>query len=77
MISPLDDVAGYRKRLGQTQDQFWPRFGVSQASGSKYESDSPMPLPISMLILAFAEGCLNEKQLVAFCAAAKKARGMK
>ena len=40
-----------RERLGFTQSDFWPRVGVTQSAGSRYERGGrTIPPPIQMLI---------------------------
>ncbi len=39
-----------RKKLGQSQQQFWARFGVTQSAGSRYESGRAIPKPVRMLL---------------------------
>lgn len=34
--SPLADLEAYRLSRGETQPEFWARFGVSQSGGSRY-----------------------------------------
>lgn len=61
--SPLEDLMAYRKSLGESQTVFWDRFGVTQAGGSRYEREHAMPAPVALLVLAFAEGLLNDQAL--------------
>ncbi len=40
-----------RVKLKLRQDEFWPRVGVTQSAGSRYETGSRrLPLPLRMLI---------------------------
>lgn len=39
-----------RISLGLSQTEFWGRIGVSQTSGSRYESYRELPEPITILI---------------------------
>lgn len=43
--SPVRGLAAYRKSLGESQTVFWDRFGATQAGGSRYEREQPMPPP--------------------------------
>ena len=61
--SPLLDLAAYRKSRGESQTEFWSRFGVTQSGGSRYESGRELPAPVAILVLAFAEGLLDEAKL--------------
>lgn len=58
--SPLDDLVAYREARGESQTEFWSRFGVSQSGGSRYENGRALPRPVLMLLLAFADGLLDE-----------------
>lgn len=58
--SPLKDLRAYRESLGENQTTFWNRFGVTQSAGSRYESGREMPVPLAILLLAFAEGLLDD-----------------
>lgn len=61
--NPLADLATFRKSLGENQSQFWGRFGVTQSGGSRYETGRSLPLPVAILVLAFAEAHLSDKVL--------------
>lgn len=61
--SPLDNLEAFRLSLGETQTKFWSRFGVSQGGGSRYETGRAMPMPTAMLVLAFADGVVDDKLL--------------
>jgi hypothetical protein len=61
--SPLDNLEAYRLSLGETQTEFWSRFGVSQSGGSRYETGRPVPRPTAMLVQAFADGVVDDKAL--------------
>lgn len=61
--SVLADLTAYRERLGESQAVFWARFGVTQSGGSRYESGRAVPRPTAMLVLAFADGLLDEDTL--------------
>jgi DNA-binding transcriptional regulator YiaG len=61
--NPLKDIKAYRLSRGENQTQFWTRFGVTQSGGSRYESGRELPTSVAMLVLAYAEGLLDEKSL--------------
>lgn len=61
--SPLDNLEAYRLSRGETQTEFWSRFGVSQSGGSRYETGRPVPMPTAMLVQAFADGVVDDKAL--------------
>lgn len=58
--SPLKDLRAYRESLGENQTTFWSRLGVTQSAGSRYESGRETPAPLAILLLAFAEGLLDD-----------------
>lgn len=60
---PLSDVREFRETRGENQTQFWSRFGVTQSGGSRYESGRALPLPVAMLVAAFAAGSLDDDAL--------------
>lgn len=70
--SVLTDIVAYRRSRGETQTEFWTRFGVTQSGGSRYESGRDLPRPVALLILAFAEGSLSDKQLITLGSAARR-----
>jgi transcriptional regulator with XRE-family HTH domain len=39
-----------RRKLGQNQQEFWSRIGVTQSGGSRYESGRNMPKPVRELL---------------------------
>lgn len=58
--NPLTDLRAYRMSRNANQTEFWGRFGVTQSAGSRYESGRELPAPTAMLVLAFADGLINE-----------------
>ena len=70
----ITDVAGYRRKSGKNQSQFWSTFGVTQSGGSRYESGRNVPKPIALLLSLYANGKINDDDLTAAAAALKKAR---
>lgn len=51
------DPREMRRKLGLNQQQFWPRIGVTQSGGSRYESGRNMPKPVQELLrLVHGEG---------------------
>lgn len=61
--SVLTDIVAYRKLRRETQTEFWTRFGVTQSGGSRYESGRDLPIPVALLVLAFADGLLDDAAL--------------
>lgn len=61
--NPLADLRAYRVSRNENQTEFWGRFGVTQSAGSRYESGREVPAPLALLVLAFAEGVLDDSHL--------------
>lgn len=61
--TPLTDVRTYRMSLGENQATFWARFGVTQSGGSRYESGRDLPTPVAILLLAYADGVVDDEAL--------------
>lgn len=60
---PFSDLTTYRKARGENQSEFWSRFGVTQSGGSRYESGRALPKPVAVLLIAFADGLLDDATL--------------
>lgn len=55
--SDVADPRAVRWALGMTQVEFWTGIGVTQSSGSRYESGYAMPKPTcNLLRLVYIEG---------------------
>lgn len=55
----------HRSTSSMNQRDFWRQYGVTQSSGSRYESeDHPIPLPVRMLI-ALETGMATMEDLTA------------
>lgn len=67
-----EEVSKMRAKLGLNQSQFWGRLGVTQSSGSRYESGRKIPHPIQKLI-QIAYG--TEKQAADLVAELRTAKG--
>lgn len=61
--NPLADLRAYRLSRDENQTEFWSRFGVTQSGGSRYESGRDVPAPVAILVLAFADGLLDDAAL--------------
>jgi DNA-binding transcriptional regulator YiaG len=70
----LNDILAYRKSLGENQNVFWQRFGVTQSGGSRYESGRNIPRPVRLLITLYAAGKIGDEDL-RVAAGAKPKRG--
>lgn len=61
--NPLADLRAYRVSRNENQTEFWSRFGVTQSGGSRYESGRGLPAPVAILVLAFADGLMDDAAL--------------
>lgn len=59
----LHDPASLRLSRGEAQNVFWPRFGVSQSGGARYEGGRRLAPPVRLLLALFASGQLMDGQL--------------
>ena len=50
MFKAIPDPRAIRRELGQNQQAFWSRIGVTQSGGSRYESGRNMPKPTRELL---------------------------
>jgi DNA-binding transcriptional regulator YiaG len=50
-------IRALRESLGLTQDEFYPRLGVSQSAGSRYENGTrPVPQTVRLLVTYVYKG---------------------
>ena len=52
-----------RLQRGETQTQFWQRFGVSQSCGSRIEKAGSAPLSVAMLVNLYVSGTVPDDLL--------------
>lgn len=64
------DPLGFRLARRETQGEFWPRLGVTQSAGSRYESGREVPKPVAMLAAIRELGIVDEDVLTALAQAA-------
>jgi len=70
------DIAGFRKALGESQTEFWNRFGLTQSGGSRYEtSGRDVPVPTKALMILYATGAVSEDALKAAMKVARRGSG--
>ncbi len=56
-------VREYRKSIGESQRQFWSRFGVTQSRGSRIELGGDIPAPVAILLWLYLEGVISKADL--------------
>ena len=48
----------------ESQEKFWGRFGVTQSSGSRFETGLAIPAPVALLLKLYVNGKLNDGDLL-------------
>ena len=61
--SPWGDVRQLRISKRESQEKFWGRFGVTQSSGSRFETGLSIPAPVAILLKLYASGKLSDGDL--------------
>ncbi|MBC7456566.1 MAG: helix-turn-helix domain-containing protein [Massilia sp.] len=54
----------FRISKRESQATFWARFGVTQSSGSRFETGLGVPPPVAILIRLYLNGKLNDGDLL-------------
>jgi DNA-binding transcriptional regulator YiaG len=52
-----------RFRNAESQQKFWSRFGVTQSSGSRFETGLHPPRPVLLLLELYARGLLPQQSV--------------
>jgi hypothetical protein len=60
---PLGDLRQLRISKRESQEKFWGRFGVTQSSGSRFETGLSIPAPVAILLKLYVNGKLNDGDL--------------
>ena len=55
----------FRISKRESQATFWARFGVTQSSGSRFETGLGVPPPVALLLRLYVNGKLNDGDLLA------------
>ncbi|MFL6671963.1 MAG: transcriptional regulator [Massilia sp.] len=61
--SPIGDLRQFRISKRESQEKFWGRFGVTQSSGSRFETGLSIPAPVAILLKLYANGKLSDGDL--------------
>ncbi len=59
----LRDLPKIRHALGESQQVFWGRFGVTQSGGSRYEAGRQMPAPVAILMALYLSCIIDDRAL--------------
>jgi hypothetical protein len=54
----------FRMSKRESQATFWARFGVTQSSGSRFETGLGVPPAVALLVRLYANGRLNDGDLL-------------
>jgi len=54
----------FRMSKRESQATFWARFGVTQSSGSRFETGLGVPPAVALLVRLYANGKLNDGDLL-------------
>jgi hypothetical protein len=60
----IPDLKKYRISKRESQEKFWGRFGVTQSSGSRFETGLAIPTPVALLLKLYVNGKLNDGDLL-------------
>jgi hypothetical protein len=60
----IGDLKKYRISKRESQEKFWGRFGVTQSSGSRFETGLAIPAPVALLLKLYVNGKLNDGDLL-------------
>jgi hypothetical protein len=55
----------FRISKRESQATFWARFGVTQSSGSRFETGLGVPPPVALLVKLYVNGKLSDGDLLA------------
>lgn len=60
---PISELKRFRMSKRESQEKFWGRFGVTQSSGSRFETGLGIPPPVAILVKLYVEGKLSDGDL--------------
>jgi len=62
-ITPHGELKRFRLSKRESQEKFWGRFGVTQSSGSRFETGLGIPPPVAILVKLYVKGRLSDGDL--------------
>lgn len=62
--SAVGDLKQFRMSKRESQEKFWGRFGVTQSSGSRFETGLGIPPPVALLVKLYLKGKLSDGDLL-------------
>lgn len=60
---PCTELKRFRVSRRESQEKFWGRFGVTQSSGSRFETGLGIPAPVAILVKLYLNGKLSDADL--------------
>ena len=63
--SNISELKQFRISKRESQEKFWGRFGVTQSSGSRFETGLGIPPPVAILLKLYVNGKLSDGDLQA------------
>ncbi len=61
--TPHSELKQFRIGKRESQEKFWARFGVTQSSGSRFETGLGIPPPVAILVKLYMKGRLSDGDL--------------
>lgn len=61
--TPHGELKRFRISKRESQEKFWGRFGVTQSSGSRFETGLGIPAPVAILVKLYVKGKLSDGDL--------------
>ncbi|HZV67431.1 MAG TPA: helix-turn-helix transcriptional regulator [Telluria sp.] len=61
--SNISALRQFRISKRESQEKFWGRFGVTQSSGSRFETGLGIPAPVAILVKLYLIGKLSDGDL--------------
>jgi hypothetical protein len=58
------ELKQFRISRRESQEKFWARFGVTQSSGSRFETGLGIPPPVALLVRLYLDGKLSDADLL-------------
>lgn len=63
VVSAHSELKRLRISKRESQEKFWGRFGVTQSSGSRFETGLGIPAPVAILVKLYVKGRLSDGDL--------------
>lgn len=60
----MSELKQFRMSRRESQEKFWARFGVTQSSGSRFETGLGIPPAVAILVKLYVNGKLSDGDLL-------------